>query len=548
MNNTQYKELWSSLSKRSRRIETKMDALTRKRTGSYYTDLELTDAMMRELVEHLKDKNPTKKLYDYRFLEPCVGAGNFVFSYIKAVKATGINKENAKIMLDNLYVADVNTDALNGYKESLREISRVFWNIQLSEEYFEQHIGNGLLIDVTATEPVYIDINKIFPPEIVGNGFDIVVTNPPFKNLKAERGHYGNKEEYYRDKDKYFAISKIVKKRFRYSTEGILNLYKLFAEEIIDQYANETAFVSLLIPSSIMSDKMCTKLRTHILKDNKLISVKVIGEGSGYIDAQQALSSIFLQKGSKTDKVTIVKDYCKNPGDIAEVTINDILNENTGNAIVAVFSKEYQILRKLRQFPVVKELSFITNLRGELDLTANKHNIVHMNTGYPLIRGRNIGYYNLLAASENEFVAVEFVNTTKKKCYIEQERIICQQIANMNKERRVTFALAPQNCVLGNSCNFISVGENPYGIDIYTLLGLFNTKIINWLFKLTSSNNHVNNYEIDCFPIPVEAPELKEISMLTRIFLNEQNDLVLEEIEELAYKAYGILAYRGEEK
>ena len=116
MNNTQYKELWSSLSKRSRRIETKMDALTRKRTGSYYTDLELTDAMMRELVEHLKDKNPTKKLYDYRFLEPCVGAGNFVFSYIKAVKATGINKENAKIMLDNLYVADVNTDALNGYK------------------------------------------------------------------------------------------------------------------------------------------------------------------------------------------------------------------------------------------------------------------------------------------------------------------------------------------------------------------------------------------------------------------------------------------------
>ena len=444
--------------------------------------------MMRELVEHLKDKNPTKKLYDYRFLEPCVGAGNFVFSYIKAVKATGINKENAKIMLDNLYVADVNTDALNGYKESLREISRVFWNIQLSEEYFEQHIGNGLLIDVTATEPVYIDINKIFPPEIVGNGFDIVVTNPPFKNLKAERGHYGNKEEYYRDKDKYSAISKIVKKRFRYSTEGILNLYKLFAEEIIDQYANETAFVSLLIPSSIMSDKMCTKLRTHILKDNKLISVKVIGEGSGYIDAQQALSSIFLQKGSKTDKVTIVKDYCKNPGDIAEVTINDILNENTGNAIVAVFSKEYQI------------------------------------------------------------VAVEFVNTTKKKCYIEQERIICQQIANMNKERRVTFALAPQNCVLGNSCNFISVGENPYGIDIYTLLGLFNTKIINWLFKLTSSNNHVNNYEIDCFPIPVEAPELKEISMLTRIFLNEQNDLVLEEIEELAYKAYGILAYRGEEK
>ena len=38
--------------------------------------------------------------------------------------------------------------------------------------------------------------------------------------------------------------------------------------------------------------------------------------------------------------------------------------------------KEYQILKKLRQFPVVKELPFIVNLRGELDLTANKHQIV----------------------------------------------------------------------------------------------------------------------------------------------------------------------------
>ena len=82
----------------------------------------------------------------------------------------------------------------------------------------------------------------------------------------------------------------------------------------------------------------------------------------------------------------------------------------------------------------------------------------------------------------------------------------------------MTFALAPKNYVLGNSCNFISVEENPYGIDSYALLGLFNTKLINWLFKLTSSNNHVNNYEIDCFPVPVEAPELKKISKLAKAF------------------------------
>ena len=50
MSDTQYTELWSSLSEKSRHIETGMDALTRKRTGSYYTDLKLTDVMMSELV------------------------------------------------------------------------------------------------------------------------------------------------------------------------------------------------------------------------------------------------------------------------------------------------------------------------------------------------------------------------------------------------------------------------------------------------------------------------------------------------------------------
>lgn len=540
MSNTQYTELWSSLSEKSRYVEKEMDALTRKRTGSYYTDLELTDVMMSELVEHLNAKNPTKKIYEYRFLEPCVGTGNFVFSYIKAVSTTGLSKDNARIMLDNIYVADINKEALNCYKESLKEMATLFWGIELQDEYFEQHMGTGLLVDVTAAELNYISINEVFSKEIIGNGFDIVATNPPYKNLKAERGHYGSDEEYDRDKDKYSVISKIVSKHFKYSTYGVLNLYKLFVEEIIDRYANKTSFVSLLIPASIMSDKTCMKLRTHMLKDNKMISVKVIGEGGGFIDAQQALSAILLQVGEKTDMVAVTKDYCNNPEDIAEIAIKDILNENTGNAIVAVSSKEYRIIKKLRRFPVVKELPFITNLRGELDLTANKCNIVATDTGYPLVRGRNIGYYNLIVGSENEFVAGEFVNATKKKCYIEHERIICQQIANMNKERRVTFALAPKNCVLGNSCNFISVSKNSYGIDIYTILGLFNTKIINWLFKLTSSNNHVNNYEIDCFPIPVESPELKRISTLARAFLSKQDDEILEEIEQLTYQAYEI--------
>lgn len=531
-------EFWDSLRKKSRFIETDMDALKRKQTGSYYTDLNLTDAMMEELVKHLiKGK---KRLSEYTFFEPCVGAGNFVFSYLKAVGNTGISDEDALSVLNNIYVADINKNALMGYRKSISDFASLCWNIQLDDSYFETHMGSGLLVDVTAPQLDYIPLESVFPQEICKNGFDIVVTNPPYKNLKAERGHYSSDDEYVNDQGKYSSISKIVSKKFLYSTDGVLNLYKLFVEEIIDRYASEQAYISLLIPASILSDKTCEKLRTHILTDTGLISVKVIGEGSGYIDAQQALCAVLLKKGEKTSFVDVTKDFCSNANDSASVNIGDILNEHTGNAIIAVDRHEYEVFRKLRKFPVVKDLKFVINLRGELDLTANKSRIVSENTGYPLLRGRNIGYYQLLDSGEHEYVMPEFIRETKKREYIGQKRIICQQIANMHKERRVTFALAPENYVLGNSCNFITVLENEYGIDIYTLLGLFNTKIINWFFKLTSSNNHINNYEIDCFPIPVESRFLEDISKLVREYLDGRNDEIVDRIEELAEKAYGL--------
>lgn len=539
MEKNQELELWTSLNAKSRAIETDIDSLERKRTGSYYTNLLLTDVMMGELVQNLKQGK--KRLIDYRFFEPCVGAGNFVFSYIKAIKETGISEADAIILLNNIFVSDINEKAILGYMESLKQIALVYWNIELTEEYFDTHTGTGLLVDVTADALKYIGLDSVFPEQASKGGFDVVVTNPPYKNLKAEKNQYGNEAEYEKDKEKYSAISQIVSTRFLYSTSGVLNLYKLFVEEIIDRYANDEAYISLLIPSSIMSDKTCMKLRTHILKDAKVHSVKVISEGSQYIDAQQALSAILLQKGEKTDIISVTKDYCEKPNDIAEVSIEDIVNENTGNAILAVSEAEYKIIKKLRMFPVIKELDFISNLRGELDLTANKKNIVQMNSGYRLLRGRDIGYYKLLLTDSNDFVLQDFVDSTKKKNYIEQERIICQQIANMNKERRVTFSYVPSNYVLGNSCNFISVSANKYAVDIYALLGLLNTKIINWLFKLTSSNNHVNNYEIDCFPIPVGAKELSSISKLVRRYLDTEDTVLIDEIERLSESAYGLI-------
>ena len=55
-----------------------------------------------------------------------------------------------------------------------------------------------------------------------------------------------------------------------------------------------------------------------------------------------------------------------------KVHYNDIKNKYTGNAIFAASEDEYETIRQMRKFPVVKELDFIINLRGELDVTLGK--------------------------------------------------------------------------------------------------------------------------------------------------------------------------------
>ena len=246
------------------------------------------------------------------------------------------------------------------------------------------------------------------------------------------------------------------KKEFTYSIDGVLNLYKLFVEEIITKYTKPGGFISFLIPASILSDKSCYRLRTHMLLDNSIFSIKYIKEGNTFIDAQQALCSVLLQKGGQTSQIKITKDYLSDPYQETILNLEDIICDTTWNSIFTVNNQEYTLLKQLRKYPVVKQLDFIINQRGELDLTANKNHIVSSNTEYVLIRGRNIGYYEITNNDNKEYVEESFVKQSKKTAYIHTARIACQQVVNMNKERRVTFSYVEPKMVLGNSCNFIA--------------------------------------------------------------------------------------------
>lgn len=535
--NVSKEEIIKRIIDKNKEIEEKIE--NKKETGSFYTNLELSIYMIEEMIKN-SSKDFILDIENKTFLEPCLGVGSFVFAYLINIDRLNLSQNTIEKIINNIYVCEINDMAIEEYKKLFIQFVYSFFHIKLEKDYFANRIANGLLYNMDIENFRYIDIQNVFPEVMARGGFDIIATNPPYKNLKAEKNKYKSITEYEKDKNLYEKISKVSSKYFKYSSEGVLNLYKLFVEDIICKYSNKNAKIALLIPNTILSDRTCKKLRTHILQNYRIVSINTIKENNNFVNAQQALCTILIDKKQKTDIIKINNNFCMEKNKFTYVTLDDILKNNTENAIYTLDQKGYNLLNKLNKFKKIKDFDFIINKRGELDLTLDKK-YIEKDKGYKLIRGRDIGFYELNEDSGNEYVDKEFINKCSKKEFIKQERIACQQISNIHKQRRVNYTIIPKDYVLGNSCNFISILKNDYDIDIYYMLGLLNSDIINWFFKLTSSNNHINNYEIDNFPIPVNYKYKYKISNLVKEYiLNPKNEKLLNQINQLVYESFEI--------
>lgn len=527
-------QFWNKLIESCKEFEKSLSPAYKKQTGSYYTAFQMALPMTADLIEQFRRKYGKDELCNKIFLEPCGGSGNFIFAYLYNISDIGFSKSEIKRIIQNIYYCDSNRKASDFYKQHFSEFCKFFFDITLDDEYFSSHIGGSLLFDVTNKNPSYISLNDVFPNL---EKADIIITNPPYKNFKAETKHYESMEDYEHDSEIYSKIRTLSQTHLEYSTDGIINLYKLFTEEILKNYTDKNSFINLLIPSSILSDKSCVDLRKHILKSYKVVSIKIIPEGADIVDAQQSLCAVLIDKSASTNKISIFKDFYHFPKDNSDISLSDIKQFSDDWNIFSLNKDDFSKLKALKSFPKVKDLPYIKNLRGELDITANKNSIVSEQTEYKLLRGRNIGYYRLNDEEIKEYVSPDFVEKTAKKEFIKSKRIICQQIVNKNKIRRVSFAPIAENFVLANSCNFIAL-DNDSPITLNFLLAIFNSPLINWYFKLSSSNNHINNYEIDEFPIPANSKHIKEIDSLVSEYLEKNDEKLVDKINGLVTESF----------
>lgn len=500
---------------------------SRKKSGIYYTNF----LFAYNMIENMMESNDFKdKIHNYSFLEPCVGIGSFVFAYLVYVNENYNLIDSEKIeLIKNIYVCDSDKNVLILYKKLLTQFCEKVLSINLPQNY-DGNIGGALLYDLNDINSVKkIEIEKIFKI----SKFDFIITNPPYKLLRAELKHYDDSKSYEDDLRFYNQIKKNSKLHFNLQGKGTLNVYKLFVEEILMEYISDRGLIYLLIPQPFLKDQSSNLLRKEILLNSQLMHVINVDESSNITEGNQSLTAILISKKKlNLDEIEMVNSYTSKDENKVSLSIKSLLS-NPDYKIIGHSNDDIELINKMNEYPKLKDLSFIKNLRGELDISLNKE-YIDVKKGVNLIRGRNIKKYFLKDILESgDFVREEFIDKTKKTEYISDVRIASPQITNLKSKERLKFCLIPPGVVLANSCNFISVEkENNYNLDLYYLLGLFNSKYFDFYFKSFSSNNHINNHDIDNLPVPLSKVFIGIISRLSKLYLNTKTDVYLKEIDQ----------------
>lgn len=524
--------IWQELQTQMDLYESDFDEITKQKYGIYWTNLELSYQIVNKLFNTF-DESFLEELTQKKILEPCVGMGSFIFSFLRKIYENGYSKEKVETLIKNIYFCDIDENILDLFTICYKKFIKDLFGIDVTDDLIKSNSCNGLIFNKFSSD--YLSIETAFKRNIK---FDIIITNPPYKGLKIDSKNYSNPEKYEADKFFYNDLSRKLTKNFTLGNQGVPNLYKFFVEKIILEYANDGAYISLLIPNTFLADKTTLNLRKHIIENTKINKIDLFSENSViFSGVTQAFTNIYLEK--KPTKIYDIEFIEKNLKKQISIDLIKKLDENF--SLIAYDQKDVEILTKLSNFPKLKSLQFVKNQRGELDLTIFKSFITSTHTDLKLIKGNDIQKYKLKEILNPSYVCSDFLEKSKKSIFIKNKRIACPQISNQKSEIRIKFSLIEEGNVLGNSCNFISVEENLLGYDIYYFLALFNTNIINWFFKKFNSNNHIGNYEIASFPVHEDKLLIEKISSLCKTYLNTMNSKVLDDINRLVLEGFNLL-------
>ena len=371
--------------------------------------------------------------------------------------------------------------------------------------------------------PQLLDENGIF------TGFDIVIGNPPYNEL--------------RDLD--LSMQTVLKssRYYDYAKGGRLNMFQFFYPLAIN-IAIDNGIVSMITQNSILAEDSALGNRKLFFTQTDILSIDSFPERDNknlrvFESAKMSVCICTLRRNNQPDTcnffpINVWHSRLMQDKHELNITVEEIMEIYPEDFIIPISSNEkFAVLKDMKK----KGQYHIRASAGEIDMTKYKSKFNNIGVGTRVITGAQIQRYHITdCPSQGEVIYIanqdKPVLSTKRESEVSCPRIVLQRITGVDSKVRIIATLIDKYVYCANSTNYISLDDT---INIKYLLGLLNSTLVNFFIKQTSTNTNITAKVLNSIPIIVSSSEeqilisnlveyisiLKKNKQLTAIVSNE---------------------------
>lgn len=383
----------------------------------------------------------------------------------------------------------------------------------LIEEDYSDLRARGLISKDAPIEGVREFNWKAEFPEVFNRkqeGFDVVIGNPPYDVMEKQRGNASWP---------HTALSEYVRAKVDMAPAlgGKLNLYRFFIVRSL-RLCKPAGHYGMIVPLSLLADISCASTRRHFIENTEQLSFDCFPQKdnvSRRVFEKAKLSTVVFccQRSKRVNKNAPV-EISVHPGKFFEevarhssLTLQEIEFLDPKNIpIPLVNDEDWNLCKSIYRSENVKRLGDIkdfTVTRGEINQTIYRDFITSNPAHARLLKGVEVARFYIrkkLSQGEQEwFNETQFLKAYKARTVIKERRIATQRITGVDERYRIVATIMEPVAYFADSTNSIKTKANSSYKQEY-LLGLLNSTLYQWRFKLTSTNNNVGTNELKSMP------------------------------------------------
>lgn len=318
-----------------------------------------------------------------------------------------------------------------------------------------------------------------------------------------------------------------------------VQLYKLFICRALDLLA-ENGYMGFITPMAILGDKITADVRRQIIKVTAFTGIDAFPQkdnpANRVFQEAKLSTAVFTLKRQPSDRETFrVRVHSGRTLDdnspsyklsTADIPLYDPANFTITSCAQADWDLATRIMRTGRMVRLGELAEFFQGEVNETNERARGNLADGPDDGKLVIRGAAVCLYVTRPASQGSDL---YLNVSKflenkgsnTKAFHHRHRRVCwQESSPQNNFRRVIAALVEPDEFCNHKINYLP--EHTSRLPLEFVLGLLNSNLIDWYFRLGSTNAAVSHYQVGNLPCPVfeegepDADEIKIVQGVVR--------------------------------